>query len=78
MRSLTYRVSSGSTFVPSAEPNRSNMRLPISMCCHSGTGRCSCTITFVSPRTETSHSPNSSAFDTVAESDTIRTDAGGG
>ena len=39
------------------------------MCCHSGTGRCSVTTTSVSPRTVTSHSPNSSALDTVADSD---------
>ena len=46
------------------------------MCCHSGTGRCSSTITLVSPRTVTSQSPNSSALLTVADSDTSRTDAG--
>ena len=56
--------------------NRSNIREPTSMCCHSGTGRSSCTITRVSPRTDTSHSPNSSALLTVADSDTSRTAAG--
>ncbi len=43
-------------------PNRSNSRRPTSTCCHSGTGRCSWTITRVSPRTLTSQSPNSSAL----------------
>ena len=39
-------------------------------CCQSGTGRCSETITSVSPRTVSSQSPNSSALQTVADSDT--------
>ena len=42
-------------------------------CASSGTGRCSLTITLVSPRTASSHAPNSSALETVAESDTSRT-----
>jgi hypothetical protein len=42
-------------------------------CCSSGTGRISETITSVSPRTVSSQSPNSSALDTVADSDTSRT-----
>ena len=45
-------------------------------CCHSGTGRCSSTMTTVSPRTVTSQSPNSSALLTVADSETRRTDSG--
>ena len=45
------------------------------MCCHSGTGRCSLTTTSVSPRTVTSQSANSSALDTVADSETSVTDA---
>ena len=45
-------------------------------CCHSGTGRRSSTTTSVSPRTIDSHSPNSSALDTVADSETTVTDAG--
>ncbi len=70
-----YRFNSGSTVDWSAA-NRSNMRVPTSMCCHSGTGRVSCTTTVVLPRTVTSQSPNSSALDTVADSETSRTDAG--
>lgn len=45
-------------------------------CCHSGTGRSSETITWVSPRTVSSQSPNSSALETVAESETRVTDSG--
>ena len=52
------------------------MRRPTSMCCHSGTGRCSLTTTSVSPRTVTSQSANSSALDTVADSETSVTDSG--
>ena len=47
------------------------------MCCQSGTGRCSSTITVVPPRTWASQSPNSSALLTVADSATSRTDSGG-
>lgn len=43
------------------------------MCCHSGTGRCSETTTAVLPRTVVSQSPNSSALDTVADSETTCT-----
>jgi hypothetical protein len=46
------------------------------MCCHSGTGRCSSTITVVPPRTSASQSPNSSALLTVADSATSWTDSG--
>ena len=49
--------------------NRSYMREPTSMCCQSGTGRCSSTMTAVSPRTVTSHSANSSALLTVADNE---------
>ena len=45
-------------------------------CCQSGTGRRSSTMIRVVPRTVASHAPNSSAFDTVAESDTSWTDSG--
>ena len=51
-------------------------RPPTITCCHSGTGRCSSTITSVSPRTVSSQSPNSSALLTVADSETSRTDSG--
>lgn len=72
------RVRSGLTAFlwPSASSNRSYIRRPASTCWNSGTGRCSETITWVSPRTVSSQSPNSSAFDTVAESDTRVTDSG--
>ena len=56
--------------------NRSYIRRPASTCCHSGTGRCSETITSVSPRTVSSQSPNSSALETVADSETSVTDSG--
>lgn len=56
--------------------NRSYRRVPTIMCWNSGTGRCSSTITAVSPRTSCSHSPNSSALLTVADSATIRTESG--
>ena len=46
------------------------------MCCHSGTGRTSSTMTVVPPRTCDSQSPNSSALLTVADSATSRTDSG--
>ena len=46
------------------------------MCCHSGTGRCSETITAWLPRTSSSQSPNSSALLTVAESEISCTDGG--
>ena len=55
---------------------RSYIRRPASTCCHSGTGRCSETITSVSPRTVSSQSPNSSALDTVADRETRVTDSG--
>ena len=48
---------------------RSNMRLPIKTCWYKGIGLISLTITWVLPRTSPSHSPNSSALDTVAESE---------
>ncbi len=54
------------------------MRLPTSMCCHSGTGRCSLTTTVVSPRTVVSQSANSSALLTVADSETSVTDSPAG
>ena len=48
----------------------------VSTCWYRGTGRCSLRITSVSPRTACIQSPNSSAFETVAESDTSRTSEG--
>ena len=45
-------------------------------CWYSGTGRRSSTIVTVSPRTVSSHSPNSSALETVADSETSDTDSG--
>ncbi len=80
----TVRVSSGFTRLVAAGPrlmtaelsNRSSSLLRTSTCCSSGTGRSSETITSVSPRTACSQSPNSSAFDTVALSETIFTSGG--
>ena len=46
------------------------------MCCHSGTGRTSSTITVVSPRTVSIQAPNSSALLTVADRLTRRTASG--
>lgn len=40
-----------------------------------GTGRVSETTILMSPRTSASHSPNSSALDTVADRQTSRTDS---
>ena len=48
---------------------RSNKRFPINTCWNKGIGRISLTITSVSPRTSPNHSPNSSALETVAESE---------
>ena len=56
--------------------NRSSIRLPTRTCWYRGTGRRSSTIVVVSPRTVASHSPNSSALETVAESETSDTDSG--
>ncbi len=72
------RVKSGLTAFlwPSPSSNRSYIRRPASTCWNSGTGRCSETITSVSPRTVSNQSPNSSAFDTVAESEIRVTDSG--
>ncbi len=83
IRCRIWRLSSGLTRgrVPalragpvSAGSNRSNSRCPTSMCWDSGTGRCSSTITEVSPRTVWIQSPNSSALLTVADRLTTRTD----
>jgi hypothetical protein len=78
--SRAIRRSSGLTFGRSSSrpesTNRSYRRVPTSMCCRSGTGRCSSTITWVSPLTACSHSPNSSALLTVADNATTRTDSG--
>ena len=60
----------------SEEAKRSSSRRPTITCWKSGTGRFSSTIVVVSPRTVSSHSPNSSAFETVAESETSATDSG--
>ena len=60
-----------------ARSSNSGSRSPrTSTCCSSGTGRISETITSVSPRTVSSQSPNSSAFDTVALRETSRTVGG--
>ena len=66
--------------VPYAPPpvpgsNSGKILRPTIMYWLSGTGRCSETITRVSPRTASSHSPNSSELDTVAESPTRLTDS---
>ena len=84
--SRAMRVSSSLTGAPSLtkpalastseEANRSSRRRPTMTCWNSGTGRRSSTIVVVSPRTVSSHSPNSSALDTVADSDTRVTDSG--
>ena len=47
--------------------NSGNILRPTIMYWLSGTGRCSETMTSVSPRTASSHSPNSSELDTVAD-----------
>ncbi len=59
-----------------SEANRSKRRRPTITCWKSGTGRFSSTIVVVSPRTVASHSPNSSALDTVALRLTTATDSG--
>ena len=74
--SRAIRMSSGLTTFCSSSTNRSYSRVPTITCCHSGTGRCSSTMTAVSPRTSPSHSPNSSALLTVADSETRRTTSG--
>ncbi|CAH0326776.1 hypothetical protein SRABI128_05561 [Microbacterium sp. Bi128] len=56
--------------------NRSTIFRPTMTCCHSGTGRCSETITSVCPRTVSSHAPNSSALETVALRDATWTSLG--
>ena len=61
--------------------NRSSICRPTSMCCHSGTGRCSETITLVRvptspPRTVDNQSPNSSALLTVADNEMTCTEGG--
>ena len=56
--------------------NRSNNREPTMTCCHSGTGRCSETTTRVEPRTASSHCPNSSALEMVADREMTLTEAG--
>ena len=61
---------------PVSPTNRSKIACPTIMCCHSGTGRCSETMTSVSPRTSPSQSPNSSALLTVADSETTCTSLG--
>ncbi len=76
MRAMRVRSGLTAFLWPSPSSNRSYIRRPASTCWNSGTGRCSETITSVSPRTVSSQSPNSSAFDTVAESDTSVTDSG--
>ena len=49
--------------------------MPTSTCWNSGTGRRSETTTAISPRTSASHSPNSSALLTVADSATTWIDS---
>ena len=58
-----------SGFTRPGASKRSNKRLPIRTCWNNGIGRISLTITSVSPRTSPSHSPNSSALETVADSE---------
>ncbi len=60
----------------SDEANRSSRRRPTITCWKSGTGRRSSRMVAVSPRTVDSHSPNSSALETVAESEISDTDSG--
>ena len=79
--SRATRISSGLTFSSSGDPwwrssNRSNSLRPTITCWNSGTGRRSSTIVAVSPRTVASHSPNSSALETVADRETSATDSG--
>ena len=73
---LTSAAPTGPVPVSPGSANRSYSRRPTSTDCHRGTGRCSSTMTAVSPRTVSSHSPNSSALLTVADSDTRRTGSG--
>ena len=75
-RWLMWRNRFGSTSVLSLPSNKSNSRLPTSMCWESGTGRCSSTTTVVSPRTVWIHPPNSSALLTVADRLTSSTSSG--
>ncbi len=75
MRAMRVRSGLTAFLWPSPSSKRSYIRRPASTCWKSGTGRCSETITSVSPRTVSSQSPNSSAFDTVAERETKVTDS---
>ena len=84
--SRATRISCGLTGAPSwtkpafasasESANRSCSWRPTITCWNNGTGRCSSTIVVTSPRTVSSHSPNSSALETVALSDTSATDSG--
>ena len=79
--SRATRISSGLTFSSSGEPlvavvEQVEQLRPTITCWNSGTGRLSSTIVAVSPRTVASHSPNSSALDTVADRETSATDSG--
>ena len=60
----------------SSSSKRSCSRLPTITCWNSGTGRTSSTMVVVSPRTSASHSPNSSALETVALSEITDTLSG--
>ena len=62
--------------VRSPSSNNGNKRRPTSTCWCSGTGRRSSTIVVVPPRTSVSQAPNSSALETVADSETTATDSG--
>ena len=62
------------TASPSASTNRSSSSSPTITCCHSGTGRVSETMMSVLPRTSCSQAPNSSALETVADSETSCTE----
>ena len=69
------RSSSWLTSPPVPGSNSGKIFRPTIIHCSSGTGRCSETMTVVSPRTVVSQLPNSSEFDTVADRPMIFTDS---
>ena len=81
MRSSSWLTGAPSRTKPadastSDDANRSISWRPTITCWNSGTGRRSSTMVVVSPRTVASQAPNSSALDTVADSEITATDSG--
>ena len=68
-RNASFSSLSISGFTCPGFVNRSTSLLPIRTCWYNGIGLTSLTMTSIVPRTSPSHSPNSSALETVAESD---------